>query len=312
GDVAGYNRVKAEISRMINNLKPGTLFNIYAFDDSLEVFRPRPVAATAENRAAAARWIERFWTFQNGRFTYQGARGFEHTPDMTGLPIRRNKLVRISGEYEDPKAEYELQDLTPEEQRVGKGSSRMDLAILAAAEGGADAIFMITDGTPSVTAPYTESGLREFQKNYRDYWRKASNDKAFEKWREEMAKFHQSIRDHQEARKKKGLPPEIKEHGYPDGFKRPAPPKNLGNPPWYNPYMKMDEIVSMIGGRAKEIYREKKREMPPLHVVGYSTKEREEELMGELQRPFRGGQFRLIEKDDLENFGNESDSKGES
>ena len=60
GDLWGYSRVKQEITSMIEGLSGGSLFNIYAFDNILETFRPSPVPATSENKTAAAAWIECF------------------------------------------------------------------------------------------------------------------------------------------------------------------------------------------------------------------------------------------------------------
>ncbi|WP_269539247.1 hypothetical protein [Cerasicoccus fimbriatus] len=306
GDVWGYDVVKTEIAGMINNLKPGTLFNIYAFDDNLEVFRPKPVAASEANRQAAGRWIERFWKWENNRFSYQGARGFDIVPDMTGLPIRREKLVRISGEKDSPDAKFELQPLSEDEQKRGEGSSRMDLAILAAAENGADAIFMITDGTPSLARAVDDKDLRAYQNAYEDYHRKKDKFKDSKEWKDyqaAMKEFHKKIADYQADRKRRGLPPEIREHGYPGGFQRPSAPKDVGWPPSFWHRMSNEMFVDMVGDRVKEIYREvHKSQLPPLHVVGYSTTDKEKDIMEKLQRPFRGGKFRKIEEKDLKEF----------
>lgn len=296
GDVAGYDRVKEEIGQMIMNMNPGTLFNIYAFDDNIETFRPRPVAASAANRSAANKWISQFWEFQNGKFTKQGAVGFDNAPDMTGLPIRRQKLAR-SGQLNSPDATFDIVPLPPERAVVGEGSSRVDLAILAAAEGGADTIFMITDGTPMVMRAITQDDLRNYRKQYADYWRKAEGDPGYIKWQEEMKAFHKKIEAIQEERRRKGLPPEIREGGY--IRKPPNPPKDIGWPPGFWFPMKEDQLFDMIAKRVRDIYRSQSGDMPPLHVVGYAVGEEEEASMKALQKPFRGGQFRNISGTEL-------------
>ncbi|WP_309398546.1 hypothetical protein [Cerasicoccus maritimus] len=312
GDVWGYDVVKDEIAGMINNLKPGTLFNIYAFDDNLEVFRPKPVAASTANRQAAARWISRFWEWDKNskKFTYTGARGYEHLPDMTDLPIRRQKLVRVEGKKDDPKAKFALQPLSETVQKRGEGSSRMDLAILAAAENGADAIFMITDGTPSLARAVTDQDLKNYQRAYIEYHRKKSKFRESKEWKdyqEAMKEFRKKIADYQADRKRRGLPPEIVEHGYPGGFKQPSAPKNIGWAPSFWHRMPFDMFVSMVGKRVKELYRQvHKTELPPLHVVGYSTEDKEKKNMQALQKPFKGGKFRKIEEKDLKKFAEEN------
>lgn len=316
GDVWGYDVVKKEITEMIQNLKPGTLFNIYAFDDNLEMYRPEPVAATADNRDAAAKWISRFWQWENNRFSYQGARGFDKIPDMTNLPIRRQKLVRVSGEKDDPDAVFELQPLPEDEQKRGSGSSRMDLAILAAAENGADAIFMITDGTPMLYRAVNQDDLKRYQKHHEDYHKKlerAKNSKEWKDYQEAMKEFHKKIADYQADRKRKGLPPEIREGGYPGGFERPRPPADVGWGPSFYHTMSTEMFIEMVGDRAKEIYREiHKSQMPPLHVVGYSTGDKEKQAMEDLQRPFRGGKFRRIDEKDLKEFAEEDQKDNQS
>lgn len=297
GDVKGFARVKEEISTMIEGLSAGTLFNIYAFDNNLETFRSKPVAASKENRKAAIKWIMRFWDFKNGRFAYQGATGFNNAPDMTGLPIRRNRFVGTRGDPDN--TVHTLVDLSPSGQAVGQGTSRVDLAILAAAEGGADAIFMLTDGTPSISREVGDRELKEFNRRLKDFWRKAEGNRDYAKYLEARKAFHKKVADYQAARRKKGLPPEIREGGYPGGFRPPTAPQGIGSEPYPSYQMNMDQIVSMISKRVREIYKAEGKTIPPLHVVGYATGDKEQKKMEELQKKFRGGQFRKISGTEL-------------
>ena len=74
--------------------------------------------------------------------------GFSVKPDTTELPLRRQELV-INGERNSPDAAFNLRPFNGDEAILGRGSSRMDLALYAALESKADLIFMIiTDGTP--------------------------------------------------------------------------------------------------------------------------------------------------------------------
>ncbi|MEM9227434.1 MAG: hypothetical protein AAGA45_05660, partial [Verrucomicrobiota bacterium] len=185
GDVQGYARVKKEIADVIAGLKPGTLFNIYAYDDNLETFSAKPVAASSANRAKASEWVKQFWNFdaRKKRFTKEGATGFDNAPDMTGLPVMRERVVIASGSRHEGNAVYKLEKLPAINQKVGDGSSRMDLALLAAAEGGADVIFLISNGAPWVHIELDDRELKRWQREYNDWAKNMLKNKAeYDKW----------------------------------------------------------------------------------------------------------------------------------
>ena len=49
GDLPGYDRVKNELTAMIEGLSPGTFFNIIVFSRAIDLYAPRMVVATADN-----------------------------------------------------------------------------------------------------------------------------------------------------------------------------------------------------------------------------------------------------------------------
>lgn len=62
----------------------------------------------------------------------------------------------------------------------------------------------------------------------------------------------------------------------------------------------------MVVSHVRNLNNKLGRKLPPLHIIGYSTTKREEDVMKELQKPFHGGKFRTITASDLK------DEKGPS
>ncbi|MEM8549533.1 MAG: hypothetical protein AAGF10_01975 [Verrucomicrobiota bacterium] len=302
GDVRGYNRVKQEIAAVIADLKPGTLFNIYAYDDNLETFSSKPVAATSANRTKASEWVKKFWNYdpKKKRFIKQGAEGFDNPPDMTGLPVMRQEVVIASGSRDEGNAVYKLKALPAINQKVGYGSSRMDLALLAAAEGGADVIFLITNGAPWVHIELNDRELKRWQREYNEWARNMLKDKKeYDAWLLAMEAHRKKERAFQEERKRKGLPPAVNDDGH--VIDPPKPPRDVGWFPIERYYFRMptDQFVKMVSERTRQLYRENNMPLPPLHVIGYSTSKREEDVLKAIQKGFRGGKLKRITPADL-------------
>jgi hypothetical protein len=51
GDLPGYERVKSELVAMVEQLSPGTFFNIIVFERDTDLYAPRMVVATQDNTA---------------------------------------------------------------------------------------------------------------------------------------------------------------------------------------------------------------------------------------------------------------------
>lgn len=301
GDVWGFNRVKEEISRMIEGLNPGTLFNIYAYERGIDVFSSRPLPATTENKDRAKKWINQYWAFTGSNITgRQGAKSNNYIPRYTdNMEIRRNRVVR-TGTGSNWNAE--LQPLPESQWGVGSySSSRMDLPLLAAFENGADNIFVITDGTPRV-AQNIESKTFDDWVRKRKKW-EADKEKMIKsgKWvayEKKVAEHRKKVAAYQADRKKKGLPPEIRETGHVGGIKPPTPPNGWG-PHLQNPFFSFPDLNKMLRNRARELYKARDQKLPSFHVVGYGVEEDTQENLKNLQKGFPSSKYRSLDSKEL-------------
>ena len=297
GDVWGFSRVKEEIGTMIDQLSPGTLFNIYTYERGLDVFSNSPIAATNANKQKAKDWFNQYWAYDGPRIVgHQGTRLNNYKPQFTdAMPIRR-EVYRVK---QDADSSYvELEPLPPE--RWGGGSSRLDLALLAAFENRADTIFVITDGTPSVQRTLDQRTFSQFAKRYSDWDRKRrANQDAWDEYLQEWKEYREKVAAYQEARRKKGLPPEIREGVGIGGISLPSTPKAIGNRPDYNPHLSIEELNKTLKQRARELYAKLNRGTPQLHIVGYATNEKQKEQLNDLQSGFANSKFRKITSNDL-------------
>ncbi len=138
GGQAGIATLRSEINRTIDALPLGALFNIICFARDADAAFHDSVIATRETKAAARKFIE----------GYYGAGGFR--------PTRTETLRQANERLDVPVARLDDIPFTPLTVDSVKGlegtsgSSRMDLALVAAMERGASTIFLLSDGQPSV------------------------------------------------------------------------------------------------------------------------------------------------------------------
>ena len=123
---AGYLRVKEKIGRVIDELAEQALFNVIVFADTASACSTNLMIASAENKQKAKQWL--------APFNYQGNLG------LTDGNLQQSSLGL---------------------QAVG-GSTRLDLALTAAFEQGADSILVISDGLPRVRKAMTEQQQKEW------------------------------------------------------------------------------------------------------------------------------------------------------
>ena len=121
GGIDGYKNLKEKLAQMIASLAPETHFNVVFYGDTVDLFSPESVPATPENQKAARDFLPKYMasTAQRGNIL----KNFK--PKIATLPS--------SG-----------------------GTSRMDLGLVAAFEGRADTIFVLTDGKPVIHRGMTE------------------------------------------------------------------------------------------------------------------------------------------------------------
>ncbi|MDZ4200124.1 MAG: hypothetical protein U1E27_12665 [Kiritimatiellia bacterium] len=137
GGVAGFQKVKIRVNEAIDSLKPGTLFNVVAFADAASAWKPEMVPATDVNKRQAKMWLQPF----NAGEQNVGLTSGNIQPSKIGLPS-------------------------------DGGTTRLDLALTAAFENGADAILVIGDGIPRVRKVLSAQDLAEWNRIQDDWQRK--------------------------------------------------------------------------------------------------------------------------------------------
>ena len=266
GDLPGYERVKKELTAMIDGLSPGTFFNIIVFGRYIDMYAPRMVVATADNTAQVAGWIAPYWRLVEGKIERRG-------------PFRKN--------YEP-----ELLDWNGD-----GGSSRMDLALAAALELRADLIFMITDGTPSIIERRKDSEAGRWQQRLDRYAEDRARFDESQKGQKEMVEYEKERavwRAEQDRisdeRKLKGLPPVVREGGSRGAPSRPGPSR----PRQPTSHYSVEDLQRFVRKRARELYGSGGSTLPSLSVVGYSPNAKGTAVIEELAGTFPDGTFRVI------------------
>jgi hypothetical protein len=139
GGEGGISTLQSEISRTIDSLPIGSLFNIICFGQDADAAFPANVLATSETKAAARKFME----------GYYGAGGFGRT--------RTERLRELNQPPTTETAELDgipfsplTVDTVPGLEGTS-GSSRMDLALIAAMQRQATTVFLLSDGQPSAS-----------------------------------------------------------------------------------------------------------------------------------------------------------------
>lgn len=149
------------------------------------------------------------------------------------------------------------------------GLTRHDLAVSAAIEMGADAIFLISDGSPWIYRPWAPGELERAQAALPKV-----DDQALAKLQEANAK---QIEKETERRAKRGLPPRVVEGGSGSG-------PGITQPRYSN-----RDVVEFVDKLAKEtVEADPKKAKPRIYCFGYSTTPQEETFMRDLSVKFKG------------------------
>ncbi|MBN1675710.1 MAG: hypothetical protein JXR37_32000 [Kiritimatiellae bacterium] len=259
----GYQRVKFRLRDVVSLIADGTFFNVTAFARGVRTCFPKLILADPDTRARAQKWIDQFNNLE-GPF---GMRDSNYWPGEWG----------IKGQG---------------------GSTRLDLALNAAFEQGADTIFVITDGVPWVykllegdeLQTYTEklAAWREARAKFREAMDKHQESEREKERRErEFAKRKEAWQEENERRIKKGLGPKVVEGGggpSRGGGGPSAPPR---------PRLSDEDILKHIEMLQVEFRDNKGRSRSRIHVIGYAVNDRTENFLRELARNNKG-RFRRI------------------
>ncbi len=157
-----------------------------------------------------------------------------------------------------------------ESYRAMDGTTRIDLALTAALEQGADTVFLLTDGAPRIRKQLPPEQWKEWQARYHNKAEQEKVAREREKWDDHVATVN-------EKRAKKGLPPVVVEN--PPSLKHPT--------------VSDAEVIDYIDTLQKMLYSEKKLKQCRIHVVAYETDKESEIFLRKLVAD-NHGRFRKL------------------
>ena len=271
GDITGFVRVKERLGDIVSQFNSATLFNVMVFSEGLDVMSSNLVIANSENKERAKAFIDPYWKAEGGRFA-PGAKKSVFLKNYTPQYV----------------------DVIP----LG-GSSRMDMALLAAFEQGADAIFVITDGTPSFTRSFDAEEQKVYDARLAEYERlKAETTPeelaVYKKAREKALAYNRSQREaNAQDRESQGLDKAVTQGGVstrtvtaPWGAKPRSSVTVLGN----------DEFVGWAKLWAIAHYGDAEKNLPAINLIGYSIPDSgtASRFLTKLRDAFPKGQFEVF------------------
>jgi hypothetical protein len=285
GGVPGFAAVKNNLRQMIQSLDEGTRFNVVTYGAAgADLFQASSVPATPENKKAAETFLARY----NLSTERKGTLANNYRPKVTEFGIIQN------------------------DKGTDKVTTRLDLGLLAAFEGLADTIFLISDGKAPVLAEDNRAEAREAMKDAEiSDADRSKYEKAVAAWREEYKKYTEELKAYREkykdllakrdqkiaeakakgegkVREGAGVDYSVKIPGLPPAPKEPKQP----TPP-------QSKVAGKVVPQAGEVYDEaalirrikevytvvyKKGEAPTpsLHTVGYMSKSAEAKFLQSL------------------------------
>ena len=268
GSFNGYLRVKQRVGDVIDALKDGTLFNVIVFADACSVMDTKMVYASTETRSKAKLFLRPFNTEGNYGLdvgNYTGAKGG----------------VRAIG-----------------------GTTRLDLALSAAMEEGADTILIISDGLPQVEKARDPAAIQAHQARL-EQWNQqnaaaiAAYDQAYANapvkkvWVPE-----QPARPPSKAPLKEGAKPDPGSPAIPGhwedvrhvGRVRPKPPE-LPPPAMWT----LNDFIAHISQLYETTHKPNGLKQPQINCIGYQIDREGGAFLNDLARHYKG-QYRLVRK----------------
>jgi hypothetical protein len=290
GGLSGFALVKNNVKQMVQSLDENTYFNIvlYAAEYATR-FQPAAVPANPDNKKAAALFIEPF----NNTVQTRGLQKGNYQPTIQNLGL------------------------------IEKDATRLDLGLLAAFEGLADTIFLITDGK----VPTTKEDKREQAKKAMENAAMSESDKVkyqseVAEWRKDYEVYVQELKTYrekykdllakqaekiEEAKKKgQGKIREGKEVDYgikiaglpgaPKEPKQPTPPKlkvDGAAVEWSGKALKESELIQRVKDIYTDYYKKAGAPVPSIHTVGYMSNPAETKFLQALAAK-NNGTFKAI------------------
>ncbi len=248
GGEPGFEKLKEEISDMIDRLSPGTFFNLVLFGTGVDLFEQRMILASDANKRRA-------WEFLG--------------PYLRGVAESGDRSGNLLNNYEP----------SVEGVPAAGGTTRMDLAIAAAFEQQADVLMLISDGRPSIIKRLEGKELEEFRERSEE----PPDEDIEQENAKRIAEFQKEQAEAAARRRARGLPPQVAESRRGPqlvgrGSDGPPPPPRVDD----------EDIIDHIEGLGKVLYKEKGQPMPRINCIAFVCQRNEEEFMKRLARRFRG------------------------
>ncbi|MFO7534326.1 MAG: hypothetical protein R6X19_01350 [Kiritimatiellia bacterium] len=264
GGVVGYERVKRRIEQVLDALSDSAIFNVIVFADAANAMEKQLVIASKANKNKAKEFIRPYNKEGNWGLTTGNIQ-----PPEIGL-------------------------------KPAGGTTRLDLALAAAFEQGADTILIISDGIPRVEKMLTEQDYKK-QEAVRAQWME-QNKARVEEWDEENAGAAAEQRvwiPATPARPPSKTPP--KEGQAPDKgapareghweFRRtgsrPHPPEP--EPSWWT----LSDFIEQFTLLHETYYMKKGKKLPVVHCIGYQINEEGGDFLKAFARQYKG-QYRRV------------------
>jgi len=296
GGVHGFTAVKNKLKQMIQSLDEGTRFNVAAFaGNGADLFQYSSVPATPEMKKAAETFIDRY----NNTIEKRGTQSNNYQPKIQELGIIKK------------------------DKGTDQITTRLDLGLLAAFEGLADTIFLISDGKAPLVAEDTRMEARALMKDAAiSPADQAKYDKEVAEWRVDYEKYKAELKAYREkykdllakkeqkaaeakakgdgkVREGKGVSYGEKIPGLPDQPKEPKQPllpqPKVGNKVVQAAGEVYDEasLIRRIREVYTDVYKKADAPAPSIHTVGYMSKPNETKFLQALASK-NNGTFKAI------------------
>lgn len=259
GGEKGYIRVKNKICDVVDALSEQGMFSLIVFADAASALEPKMIIANSENKEKAKKFLFPF----NTAGSYGLCSGNLHPSDL-GL-------------------------------RAIGGTTRLDLALTAAFEQGADTILIISDGLPMVKKEIAAVELEAYKKQV-EQWEK-KNQKLIEAYNEARANTpYEEKKVWVAPRQRREGQAEIKGHWTTQKvYKQPLPnvPSKPSSP---NAIWTLSDFVDHFETLHKALYVQKGGKPPVLHAIGYSIDDKGSNFLKALIKHYKGRYRRVGER----------------
>ena len=267
GGEKGYARVKDKLGQVVDALNEQALFNVIAFADAGRTFKPDMVAASTSNKRAAKEFLQPFNTGGNW--------------GMSNGNVQQSNLgLHALG-----------------------GTTRLDLALTAAFEQGADTILIISDGEPRVQKEIPAEQRAAWDARI-SQWREA-NAGAIAAHAQAMQAFNAQQAQTPTRQVKVWVPPRPRREGqaaveghfemrtvHEGGAHAPAGPQAPQMPDSMN-WWTLDDFLTHFRMLHEGLYLKKGKKLPIVHCIGYSIDPKGGDFLKALTRTYKG-QYRRI------------------